>query len=776
MKGKAPSPDPLTAREIEILRRISTGLSDQQIADELFLSLNTVKWYNRQVYSKLGVRSRTQAIASVKGLGLLESNLSISSRQVSGHNLPAQNFLFIGRSCEIDEVKQLLHTSHLLTLTGSGGTGKTRLALRVVAEVAEAFADGVYFVDLTPLSDHTLVAKAIAEALGVLENPTEPLQYTLKRVLAERELLLLIDNFEHVIRAAPLVSELLVASSSLKVLVTSREPLHITGEQEYVVPPLSLPDTEVVSVQQLTASEAGLLFVRRAQMVLPHFEVSDDTAPVIGQICTRLDGLPLAIELAAARCKLFTPEALLERLVGSADNSPLRMLAGSSRDSPPRQRTMRDSIEWSYNLLDDNEKRLLARLAVFRGGRSLEAIESVCSEGLSIDVLDGLASLVDKNLVQQKEISGGEPRFVMLEMIQEYARERLKASGEEETTKRRQAVYFVDLAERAEPELRLEGYEYWSGRLELDLENIRAVLEWTLSGGDVTLGVRLAGALCLFWYGNGYHIEGRRWTQQLLERLNEVSIVFHPKFLISAGHLAFLRDLDAGMPLFVRALDTARDVGDRLQMSWALALLGYTMLREPQRAMPIVEESLTLFRELNHQPGIAQALNIIGEIARFSHDSDRARRAYEECLAVSKLTGETRRIVFMYHNLAFIALHEGEAERARDLELKGLQLASTINNRLLLAEALAILAGATGKLGQPMHAARLLGASEGALERLGALHQPNDKQEIDSIITAVLAQLDEATFQAAWEEGRELRLEQAVAQALDEYDVPISFI
>lgn len=768
MKRKALSPDPLNEREKEILRRLSTGRSDQQIADELFLSLNTVKWYNRQIYSKLGVRSRTQAIACVKGLGLLESGISMSPVPVPRHNLPAQTLLFIGRDREIAQVKQLLHTSRLLTLTGTGGTGKTRLALWVVAEVAEVFADGVCFVDLAPLSDHTLVAKAIAGALGVLENPSEPLPDTLKRVLAQRELLLLIDNFEHVIRAAPLVSELLAASSRLKVLITSREPLRIAGEQEYLVPPLSLPGAEVVSAQHLTASEAGLLFVRRAQRVLPRFEVSDGTAPVIGQICTRLDGLPLAIELAAARCKLFPPQALLERLAGTGDNSPLRMLAGGSRDSPPRQRTLRDSIEWSYNLLDENEKRLLARLAVFRGSRSLEAIEGVCSEGLSIDVLDGLASLVDKNLVQQKEMPSGEPRFVMLEMIQEYARERLEASGEEETTRRRHAVYFVELAERAEPELRLAGYDYWSGRLELDLENIRAVLEWSLRGGDVTLGVRLAGALCLFWYGNGYHIEGHRWTHQLLERLDDVSPVYHPKFLLSAGHLAFLRDLDAGKPLFVRALDTARDVGDRFQMAWALALLGYTMLREPQMATPIVEESLALFSELNHQPGIAQALNIVGEIARFSHDGDRARRAYEESLAVSQQTGETRRIVFMYNNLAFIALHEGEAERARDLERQGLQLASAMNNRFLLALALAILAGAIGGLGQPRQAARLLGASESAFERLGAIHQPNDKREIDDIIAAVRAQLDEATFQAAWAEGRELPLEQAVAQALDE--------
>jgi predicted ATPase/DNA-binding CsgD family transcriptional regulator len=768
MKGKATSPDLLNEREKEILKRLSTGLSDQQIADELFLSLNTVKWYNRQIYSKLGVRSRTQAIACVKDLGLLESGVSMSPQPVPRYNLPAQTLLFIGRSHEIAEVKQLLHASRLLTLTGTGGTGKTQLALRVATEVAEAFADGVCFVDLAPLSDHTLVAKAIAGALGVFENPTEPLPDTLKRVLAQRELLLLIDNFEHVIKAAPLVSKLLAASSRLKVLVTSREPLRLAGEQEYLVPPLSLPITEAPSVQSLTESEAGLLFVRCAQMILPRFTLSEVTAPVIGRICIRLDGLPLAIELAAARCKLFTPQALLERLEGTRDNSPLRLLAGGSRDAPPRQRTLRDSIEWSYNLLDEDEKLLLARLAVFRGSCSLEAIESICCEGLSIDVLDGLASLVDKNLMQQKEMSGGEPRFVLLEMIHEFARERLKTSGEEETTRRRHAVYFVELAERAEPELRLAGYDYWSGRLELDLENIRAVLEWSLSGGDVALGVRLAGALCLFWYGNGHHVEGRRWTQQLLERLDEVSLVYHPKFLLSAGHLAFLYDLDTGKPLFRRALDISRDLGDRLQMAWALALLGYTMLRERSAAMPIVEESLALFRELNHQPGIAQALNIIGEIARFSGDDGRARHAYEECLAVSQQTGETRRIVFMYNNLTFIALHEGEAGRARDLGRQGLQLARAMNNRLQLATVLALLAGAIGALGRPQQAARLLGASERALERLGAFHQPNDKREIDGMIAAVSAQLDEPTFQAAWAQGRELTLEQAVAQALDE--------
>jgi DNA-binding CsgD family transcriptional regulator len=301
MRKTATAADTLNQRETEILQRLSAGQSDQQIADELFLSLNTIKWYNRQIYSKLGVSSRTQAIACVTGLRLPVGGGSMSVAPISRHQLPSPSSLFVGRRHEMAEITRLLHASRLLTLTGTGGTGKTQLALRVAAENAAVFADGVCFVDLAPLSDHRLVAKAIAGALGVLEHEEEPLLDTLKRTLAQRELLLCIDNYEHVLEAAPLISELLGAAPRLKVLATSRESLRLVGEQEYRVPPLSLPAAEGVTARHLMASEAGLFFVRRAQMALPHFEVDDRTAPLIAQICRRLDGLPLAIELAAAR-------------------------------------------------------------------------------------------------------------------------------------------------------------------------------------------------------------------------------------------------------------------------------------------------------------------------------------------------------------------------------------------------------------------------------------------------------------------------------------------
>ena len=752
----------LSKREVEILRLLADGMSDREIAERLVMTINTIKWYNRQIYSKLGVGSRTQAIASAKDLRLLDVSGS-QTPPVSRHNLPVPATAFIGRNREIAEVKQLLRTSRLLTLTGVGGTGKTRLALRAASEVLDDFADGIYFVDLVPLSDTAMVAKAIAIVVRVVENPAEPILDTLKRALAGRELLLVIDNFEHVIEAAPLVSELLVASPRLKVMVTSREALRLSSEQEYPVPPLSLPMADTLSIQTVTDSEAGVLVVRRAQMILPRFEVTDDNAQAIGQICTRLDGLPLAIELAAARCKLLSPQALLERL-----DTRLDALAGGSRDAPARQRSLRSTIEWSYNLLDEGEKLLFARLAVFQGGCSLEAIEAVCDEDLPMDVFDSLASLVDKSLVQQKETTDGEPRFVMLETIHEYAWERLEESGEAESLRKLHAMYVVELAERGEPELRLARYDYWCQRFELEFDNIRAVLDWALNNGDAVLGVRLAGALGLFWYGKGYHVEGIHWTQHLFEHLDEVPVMYHPQFLISLGHMTFLHDLGAARHIFARALDLSREIGNKIQIAWTLILLAYTMQREPEEAMPVVEEGLALFRELNHQPGIAQALNIIGEIARVSGDDERARQAYEECLSICQQTGEARRICYMCFGLSHIAQHEKNHERAMDLARQGLRLAHARKDTNEMADGVAIVAGAFSLLGQAQRAACLLGASETAAERLGAFHHPSDWPEIERIIADVRAQLDPAVFEAAWAEGRTMTLERAVALALEE--------
>jgi non-specific serine/threonine protein kinase len=327
----------------------------------------------------------------------------------------------------------------------------------------------------------------------------------------------------------------------------------------------------------------------------------------------------------------------------------------------------------------------------------------------------------------------------------------------------------VALTEQAEPELRLAGYDYWCQRFEGEVDNFRAALEWALAGGEVTLGVRLASALGLFWYGQGYHVEGFRWIEQLLARLDEVPLIYHPPFLIAAGHMTFLRhDLDAAKPLFLRELDISRELGDKMQIAWALGFLSYTMQREPEAAMPLAEEGLALFRALHHLPGIAQTLNIIGEIARISGDDERAKGAYEQCLAVCQQTGEARRFCYMYYGLSHIAQHESEVERALDLGQRGLRLARERRDANEMANGVAVLAGVFSMLGQAQRAARLLGASEATSERLGAFHHPSDQPEIDRIIAAVRAQLDEEAFEVNWGEGRTIPLEQAVADALDE--------
>jgi predicted ATPase/DNA-binding CsgD family transcriptional regulator len=760
MDDKQAALDQLTGREQEILKLLSGGLSDQAIAARLFLSPNTIRWYNRQLYSKLGVGSRTQAIAHAKDLGLLGKPASALPSSLPRHHLPIPSTPFIGRSREIAEVRHLLETSRLLTLTGVGGIGKTRLALQVVADMFNDFGDGIYFVDLAPINDPALVVRTIMSSLGVPEHPKEALIDSLKRAVGERELLLVIDNFEHVITTAPLLSDLLANSPHLSVMVTSREALRLSGEQEYPVPLLSLPSANAVSIQEVASSEAGELFVQRAQMIQPHFALSHENVSAVAQICTRLDGLPLAIELAAVRCKLLSPHALLDRL-----DSRLRMLTGGARDAPPRQRTLRDTLEWSYHLLNSDEKALFARMAIFRGGGSLDAIEAVCGHDLSIDLLDTLSSLVDKSLVQQKETVQGEPRFTMLETIHEYASEQLVASGETGAIRHHHASYFVELAERAEPELRTAPHMDWFQRFELEQDNLRELLVWSLDEGEVGFGVRLASALWLFWFAYGHHIEGQHWTRHLLMHLDETPKTQHTRFLIAAGNMAMTSDLEEAKSLLTRALETARGLGDKSNVAWALAHMAITGSDE---VMTLAEEALSLFRELKDQPGIAYTLNVIGELARYAGDDAQARRAYEECLEVCLKTGETRRVGIMFFNLAFLAQHEGNHATALDLTQRALHMARDTDNRKEMAWCLSIVAGSIAALGQPQRAAHLLGMSESFLERLGAFNLPADKQEFDRIRAEVCAQLGESAFQSALEDGRKLSLEQAVAYALDE--------
>jgi predicted ATPase/class 3 adenylate cyclase len=411
------------------------------------------------------------------------------------NNLPLQPTPLVGREKEISEVCNLLRSgeTRLLTLTGPGGTGKTRLALQAAADLLEDFPDGTFFVQLATLTDADLFISAVAETLGVRETGEQALDDSLKNYLSERRMLLVLDNFEQVLEAAPTVTELLTVAPELKVLTTSRAPLGLYGEHEFPVPPLTLPDLErQPPLERLTQYEAVGLFVERARAIKPEFEVTNESAPAVAEICVRLDGLPLAIELAAARIKMLPPRAMLQRL-----GSRLKLLTGGARDLPERQRTLRATIEWSFALLDEGEQLLFRRLAVFSGGRTLEAIEAICDtrSDLTVDVFEGVSSLLDKSLLRQEEGANGEPRFVMLETVHEFAREKLQGSGEAEQIKRVHAEYFLTLAEEAYPELKGANQLQWLERLEVEHDNMRAALSWTLERKEVEVALRLGGVL-----------------------------------------------------------------------------------------------------------------------------------------------------------------------------------------------------------------------------------------------------------------------------------------
>ena len=408
--------------------------------------------------------------------------------------------------------------------------------MQAAADLLDDFPDGTFFVPLATLTEAELFLPAVAETLGVKETGEQPLDESLKDYLSERRLLLVLDNFEQVLGAAPAVTELLAAAPGLKVLATSRAPLGLYGEHEFPVPPLTLPDLKrPPPLERLTQYEAVGLFVERARAVKPDFSITNESAPAVAEICVRLDGLPLAIELAAARIKMLPPKAMLQRL-----GSRLKLLTGGARDLPERQRTLRATIEWSYALLDEGEQLLFARLAVFSGGRTLEAIEAICdAEGdLPVDAFEGVSSLLDKSLLRQEEGPNGEPRFVMLETIHEYAREKLEESAEAEEIKRAHAEYFLTLAEEAYPELKGANQLEWLESLEAEHDNMRAALSWALERKEVEVALRLGGALWWFWSVRGYHSEGRRWLEEALAIDGRVSPESRAMALAGVGELA----------------------------------------------------------------------------------------------------------------------------------------------------------------------------------------------------------------------------------------------
>jgi len=527
------------------------------------------------------------------------------------HNLPGQLTPLLGREQDVASVCTLLGRAEvrLLTLVGTAGVGKTRLALQVATKLVEDFVDGVYFVSLAPIADPDYVIPTIAQVFELREVGSQSLLDTLKAYLQDKEILLLLDNFEQIVAAALLIADLLLCCPRLKVLVTSREVLHLSAEYQFPVAPLALPDLQhLPMLEALPQYAAVALFVQRAQAVRPDFALTAANARIICEICTRIDGLPLAIELAAARIKLLSPQALLARL-----EKRLQVLTRGVQDLPERQQTLRNTISWSYNLLNANEQRLFRLLSVFVGGCTFEAVDAVCraSGGVAGDVLDGVASLLDKSLLSQLEQDDGEQedwRLYMLETIREYGLESLEASGEAEATRYAHACYYVSFAKEAEVELGGAEQARWLERLEREHDNLRAVMQWSLEDveeeegrGRIEMALQLGGALRRFWIRRGHYTEGRHFLERLLGRSSGAAALLRAKALLTAARLALGQgDYERGEELCEESLALRQTLGDTWGTAISIGSLGNVAHTQGayERAIALYEESLALFRNL----------------------------------------------------------------------------------------------------------------------------------------------------------------------------------
>jgi predicted ATPase/DNA-binding CsgD family transcriptional regulator len=642
------------------------------------------------------------------------------------NNLPRLTTALIGRAPEIAAVSALLRRADvaLVTLTGPGGTGKTRLGLQVAADLLDDFPDGVWFVDLAPLADPDLVPTAIAQTRGVKETAGRPLLDSLQDELRTRQLLLVLDNFEQVAEAAPMVSALLQAAPGLKILVTSRIALRLYGEKEFAVPPLQLPDPhQLPSLARLTQYEAVRLFIERAHDVQAGFQVTNATAPAVAEICVRLDGLPLAIELAAARVRLFSPLALLARL-----DQRLNVLIGGARDRAARHRTLRATIDWSYQLLTPEEQRLLRRMAVFQGGRTLDALAAVCyaPDESSADRLEAVEALVMQSLVQQRADADGEPRFWMLETIQEYAREKLMESGEAPALHERHAAYFVALAEAAEPELSGPQQGAWLNRLEEEHDNLRAALAWAQeqarTPAGAALGLRLVGALCRFWLARGYWTEGRTYLTAALaasDRRPDAALAARAKALHGMGALALEQaDFAAARTIFEQSLALWRELGDGRGISGALNNLGLLARARGRfaEARSLFTEGLALRRDLGDQHGIAAFLNNLGRVAYAQGDDTAAGALFAEGLALRRELGDQTGVAVSLANLGRVALAQSDYAAAGALFAESLALWRDLGNRAGGAGVLSLLGVLAAEQGDAA-AARALQEEGLALQR-----------------------------------------------------------
>ena len=676
------------------------------------------------------------------------------------NNLPVQPTPFIGREKEVAAIAQLLGRPdvRLVTLSGPGGVGKTRLALQVAAELCDDFTHGVFVVALAPLNAPDQVVPAIAQTLGINEASDLPLSSLLETALKGKQLLLLLDNFEQVIDAAVMLADLLAACPRLKIVVTSRMGLHLRAEHEFVVPPLSVPTLkDLPDPGALSHYEAVALFIERAQATKPDFSVTNANAPAVAAICAQLDGLPLALELAAARVKHFSPQTLLSRL-----EQGLSVLSGGARDLPARQQTLHGTIAWSYDLLSPEQQQLFRHLAVFVDGWDLEAAEALCTArgGLSADMLEGMASLVDKSLLRQEEQAAGETRFWMLQTLREFGLEQLARCGELEATRQAHAEYYLQLAEEARPSLHTAEQGRWMARLEQEHENLRAALFWLLSQARgesehstqrTEQALRFCTALSWFWSIRGYLREGQHFLEQALTLRESVSVPMRARALSTAADLAWiLDDIERTERWCRESLALFRELGDKVGMADALLLLG-TCDWARGRYLPArtqLEEAATLYQEMGEHWKRGRCLTQLARISTLQGEYDEARGLLEQSLALYRSLGDKERLGWvLYLQARLLFLSGGDRAAARSLTEQSLTLLEQINNPWERAYSLVLLGQLTLQWDEQAQARDLFEEGRSAFEEAG---------DQAGMVEALMGLASVAMMQGAFDVARDL--------------------